>query len=74
MSGLDKMTDEKLRLIASAIRQWTGALDHAGLPPTYMVSAAEQEAVCELMGLYPQDPMPGDGEEESHGTEPVDHS
>ena len=54
MSILDSMTENKLAHIASAIRKWTSQLDHAGLPPTNMVSQAEADAVLDLMDKFPK--------------------
>ena len=54
MSILDSMTEDKLALVASAIRKWTNQLEHAGLPPMNMVSQAEANAVLDLMDKCPK--------------------
>ena len=53
MSILDSMDENKLAMIASAIRKWTSQLDHAGLPPMNMVSQGEADAVLDLMAAFP---------------------
>ena len=54
MSILDSMDENKLAMIASAIRKWTSQLDHAGLLPMNMVSQAEAEAAHDLMDKCPK--------------------
>ena len=53
MSILDGLNDDKLALIASALRKWSNALDHAGLNPMMHVTDAETGVVTELISAFP---------------------
>ena len=63
MSALDQLNDIELGLIADAVRVWTTALGHAGLPPERYVTQAQIRAVAKLMDLCPAGPVAVNGEE-----------
>jgi len=65
MSIFDGLNDEKLALIASALRKWSNALHQAGLNPMMHVTRAEIAAVTDLMAAFPEDEraMDNDGEQ-----------
>ena len=63
MSALDQLNDIELGLIADAIRIWTTALLHTGLPPVRYINPAQTRAVAKLMDLCPAGPVAVNGEE-----------
>ena len=69
MSVLDGLNDEKLALIASAVRKWATAIDHAGLNPMMHVTVSELGALTNLMAAYPEERTMGNGGEQVDSSE-----
>ncbi len=67
MSICDALTDDKMALIASAVRKWANALDYAGLNPMMHIDEFEAAAVTDLMALAPTErTILHDGEQLDH--------